>query len=243
MEYHYLWNSYQDSCSQIKEIFSTVNLILFDFDKTIINKDTGAEYMKFMVQRNPIRFVLCFFALPFTLPFLILNKTKFIGFSVLLWLVTCGMSPKKIVTLRKHFINRYLENKATVIYKNAIEQLISHAQNKDRVVIVSGASEWMVKRIIVKLCIPMLEFACSEETRLAGGMVSKFHCYSTKKVERIKMRYNLEEYETIIGYSDSSIDIPLLRLCNQQIIVNPKPNCGTKLTKSFGKSMKIVKWV
>ena len=35
------------------------------------------------------------------------------------------------------------------------------------------------------------------------------------------MRYNLEEYETIIGYSDSSIDIPLLRLCNQQIIVNP----------------------
>lgn len=149
----------------------------------------------------------------------------------------------KIVTLRKHFINRYLENKATVIYKNAIEQLISHAQNKDRVVIVSGASEWMVKRIIVKLCIPMLEFACSEETRLAGGMVSKFHCYSTKKVERIKMRYNLEEYETIIGYSDSSIDIPLLRLCNQQIIVNPKPNCGTKLTKSFGKSMKIVKWV
>jgi phosphatidylglycerophosphatase C len=243
VEYHYLWNSYQDSCSQIKEIFSTVNLILFDFDKTIINKDTGAEYMKFMVQRNPIRFVLCFFALPFTLPFLILNKTKFIGFSVLLWLVTCGMSPKKIVTLRKHFINRYLENKATVIYKNAIEQLISHAQNKDRVVIVSGASEWMVKRIIVKLCIPMLEFACSEETRLAGGMVSKFHCYSTKKVERIKMRYNLEEYETIIGYSDSSIDIPLLRLCNQQIIVNPKPNCGTKLTKSFGKSMKIVKWV
>lgn len=243
MEYRYLWNSYQDSCSQIKGIFSTVNLILFDFDKTIINKDTGAEYMKFMVQRNPIRFVLCFFALPYTLPFLILNKTKFIGFSVLLWLVTCGMSPKKVAKLRKRFINSYLENNATVIYKNAIDKLISHTQNNDTVVIVSGASEWMVKRIIAKLCIPKLEVACSEETRLAGGMVSKFHCYSTNKVERIKMRYNLEEYETIIGYSDSSIDIPLLRLCNQQIIVNPRPYCSTKLTKSFEKSMKIVKWV
>jgi phosphatidylglycerophosphatase C len=220
-----------------------VNLVLFDFDKTIINKDTGAEYIKFMLQRSPTRFALCFLALPFTLPFLILKKTKFIGFSVLLWLVTCGMPPKKVAALRKRFINRYLGNKTTAIYKSAIEKLISHVQNKDTVVIVSGASEWMVRGIISKQCIPTLEFACSEETRFAGGMVSKFHCYSANKVRRIKTRYNLEEYETIIGYSDSSIDIPLLRLCNQQIIVNPKPRCFKKLSKSFEQSMKTVNWV
>ncbi len=220
----------------------TVNLVLFDFDKTIISRDTGAEYMKFMLARNPFRFAACLLACPFVLPLLLFDKAKFVGYSIWLWLATIGMPIKKVIKLRKEFITQYLESEKTVVYQQAVETLNAHIQTLDRVVLVSGASEWMVKKVFAQLALPQVEFACSQEARLAGGMVSRFHCYAKNKVKSIHQLLNLDNYQSIIGYSDSSVDIPILALCTHRFIVNPKQSCLKKLNKSFDQSMTVVSW-
>ncbi|MDR7119498.1 HAD-IB family phosphatase [Rheinheimera soli] len=226
----------------IEEESIIVNLVLFDFDKTIISRDTGAEYMKFMLARNPLRLTACLFACPFVLPFLLFDKAKFVGYSVWLWLATIGMPIKKVIKLRNKFITQYLESEKTVVYQQAVETLNAHIQKLDKVVIVSGASEWMVKKVFAQLALPKVEFACSQEARLVGGMVSSFHCYAKNKVKSIHQRLNLVKYQSIIGYSDSSVDIPILALCTHRFIVNPKQSCLKKLIKSFDQSVTVVTW-
>ncbi len=198
--------------------------------------------MKFMVSRNPVRLLACLLAAPFVLPFLPCNKTKFIGFSIWLWLLTVGMPPRKIVHLRNSFIERYLKSETTLVFKKALEHLLSHTQKNDRIIVVSGASKWMVKKVLSQFPIPQIELVCSEEIRIASGMVSRFHCYSHNKVKHIQQLLDLKNYESIIGYSDSSVDIPILTLCTQRIVVNPKQKCLRKFSKSFNHSMTVVNW-
>ncbi|MBU2978734.1 HAD-IB family phosphatase [Alteromonas sp. C1M14] len=218
------------------------SLVLFDFDKTIVSTDTGTAYMKFMLLRSPLRLIACLLASPLVLVFLPFNKTKCISFSILLWLFTVGMPFRKVATLRSKFMARHLENTSTVVYQHAVERIRKHVKNKDRVVVVSGASQWMVKKVFAHLSLPQVEFACSQETRFIGGMISRFHCYAENKVKRIKPCLSFTNYQSIIGYSDSAVDIPLLALCTHRFIVNPKPNCLKKLTKSFNQSMSVVDW-
>ncbi|SBS35176.1 Phosphatidylglycerophosphatase C [Marinomonas spartinae] len=219
-----------------------MNLVLFDFDKTIVNRDTGAAYMKFMLCRNPLRLLFCFLSLPIFIPFLFHAKSKCIGFSVLLWLATLGISVRKIIHLRESFIRMYLNDNSTIIFKDAVQQLLLHSSNADEVIVVSGASEWMVKAIFAQKSLPKVKFVCSEETRFFGGMISKFHCYSSRKVKRVRELFDLGKYDSIIGYSDSSADIPILKLCNKRYIVNPTPTCFKKFTRSFNKEMAVLNW-
>jgi phosphatidylglycerophosphatase C len=226
----------------IKEEFSYMNLVLFDFDKTIINRDTGAAYMKFMLSRNPLRLLFCLLSLPISTPFLFHARTKHVGFSILLWLATLGISDRKIMHLRKLFIRMYLNDSSTIIFNDAVQQLLLHSSNTDDVIVVSGASDWMVKAVFAQNHLPNVRFVCSEETRFFGGIISKFHCYASRKVERVRELFDLEKYDLVIGYSDSSADIPMLKLCNKRYIINPSPRCFRKFTKSFNKAMAVLNW-
>lgn len=219
-----------------------MNLVLFDFDKTIINKDIGAAYMKYMLVRNPCRLAACVVMTPFVLLFLPFNNAKFIGYSVWLWLVTVGMSNKKLVGFRNKFITQFLDSETTMLYEKAVERLVVHTQNMDTVVVVSGASSWMVKKVFTRMSLPKVGFACSKEGKLAGGMVSHFHCYSQNKVVRINQLFNINDFSSIIGYSDSAVDIPILTLCTTRVVVNPQKKCLFKLRKSFNHAMSVVKW-
>lgn len=219
-----------------------MNLVLFDFDKTIVNKDTGAAYIKFMLCRNPLRLLAAIVSLVFTAPFLLHAKTKYVCFSTLLYLATMGMSPRKIICLRKAFIKKYLNDASTTIYQSARIQLASHLQDADKIVVVSGASLWMVKSVFKQSALPNVDFVCSEEKYTCKGLVSKFHCYGSNKVERIQQLYNVEQYDSIVGYSDSAADIPILRLCAKRYIVNPRDRCLTKFSKSFNSGMEVVHW-
>ena len=219
-----------------------MNLVLFDFDKTIVNKDTGAAYMRFMLCQNPLRLLAGIVSLGFTAPFLLHAKTKTICFSLLLYLATWGMSPRRIIDLRKTFVTKYLNDTSTIIYQSARKQLLSHLQNADKVVVVSGASTWMVKSVFKQSVLPSVDFVCSEEQYTCKGLVSQFHCYGSNKVKRIQQKYNLEHYDSIIGYSDSSADIPILSLCAKRYIVNPRDKCLTKFTQSFTCGIEVVNW-
>ena len=198
--------------------------------------------MRFMLLRNPVRFLWCFLTVPLVLPFLFHARTKRMGFSALLWITTFCMSNNKLANLRRTFIKHYLTNSSTIVFKDAINQMQQHLLNADEVIVVSGASRWMVKAIFSQKDLPPVKLICSEEKRFLGGMICTFHCYAMNKAKRIQRHYELAEFNSLIGYSDSAADIPLLTLCHKRVVVNPQPKCLKRLRKSFNQQMKVVSW-
>lgn len=217
-----------------------MNLVLFDFDKTIINKDSGAAFMRFIIFRNPIRLMFCALAAPLAALFLVHEKTKRVGFSIWLWIATFAMHRKKVVHLRNAFIKAFSNDRTTRVLARA--QLAHHFEQGDRIIIVSGASKWIVRKLIAQLALTHTELICSEEKRFAFGMVCTFHCISSNKVLRLTETVATANYNSITGYSDSASDIPMLNICSQRIVINPTKRCLKKFTHVFHNDMKIKKW-
>ncbi len=220
----------------------SVNLVLFDFDKTIINRDTGEAYIWFMLKRSRIRSFFVLLVLPLVFPFLLFSKAKFIAFSILLWLLTTGMSERKQAGLRRQFIREYLDDGNTRIFSAATEALRKHCEKGDEIVIVSGASIWMVRKIVAATGMPVSLFLCSRERRFLSGRICRFHCYARNKVGEIERRFKLQNYAQIIGYSDSAADIPLLTLCDKRVLVNPSSRCQQKFNAAFCGNADVVSW-
>jgi phosphatidylglycerophosphatase C len=216
---------------------------LFDFDKTIVSKDTGFEFILFALKRNKLRALFAIIALPFALLFFTSNRLRFIGNSTFLWLATCGLNRKNIAVLREQFISDYLRTQNVKVYPLAIARIKQHQANNDQVIIASGSSKWMVKKTFIKLGISNITIIGSREMYFFQGMVANEHCYSKNKIKMIRKIVELDQFAKITGYSDSSADIPLISLCDTKMVINPKIRCLRKFKKSFGNDFKVLHWV
>lgn len=218
-------------------------LVLFDFDKTIINKDTGFYFIRFALKRNVLRFLLALILSPFILLLILSNKTRFTGNSIYLWISTVGLSPCKIDKLRNRFIHCYLNSPEVFIYKDALIKINSHADKDHQILIISGASHWMVEQIIALRKFPNVNILGSSEQRFLGGMKSDFHCFGQNKVKALNKFLNINSYTKVIGYSDSSSDIPILSICQDRYIINPTKRSLIRFEKVFKANMSVLNWI
>ncbi|WP_196137837.1 HAD-IB family phosphatase [Aliikangiella sp. G2MR2-5] len=215
---------------------------LFDFDKTIINKDTGFCFILYSLKRNYLRTILAILLTPLILPLFTSNRTRYLGNSVYLWISTFGLSPVRIEKLRQAFIDTFLSIDEVVIYQEALSRIDMHQIENERVVIISGSSQWMLEKIFKKIGYSGLTLIGSNETRFLGGMVSKFHCFAQNKLVQLERKLTIKDFNSITGYTDSSNDVPLLSLCSQKYLVNPNKRCLKRFQKSFGQDAKVLIW-
>jgi len=91
--------------------------------------------------------------------------------------------------------------------------------------------------------LPELKILGSSEQRFLGGMKSNFHCFEQNKVKALNESLNLNDYNQVIGYSDSASDIPLLSICHSKYIINPNQSSLIKFEKAFKTDMTVLNWV
>jgi len=218
-------------------------IALFDFDKTIINKDTGLSFILYALKKNLLRYFFALLITPILLLFFLSNKTRFIGNSIYLWIATAGLSISGVRELRTNFINHYVNSPEVIIYKDALIKIEEHFEQGHQVLIISGASTWIVEGIIKTIDVPKLQILGSDEQRFFGGMVSRFHCFEQNKVKILDQLLNINDYSQIFGYSDSSADIPLLSICHNKYVVNPTQRSLIKFKKAFKTDVKVLNWV
>lgn len=218
-------------------------LALFDFDKTIISKDTGTHYVLFALKKNCWRFVFGLLLFPIAGLFFLFYNTRYIGNSIYFWITTVGLSVNEIKELRESFIDYYLNRPEVIIYNDAFDKIKSHCEQGHQVYIISGASQWMVEKIIEKTDLTEVFILGSDEQRFFGGMVSKFHCFAQNKITALNEVLDLKSYTKVIGYSDSSSDIPLLSICHRRYAVNPNRRSLKKFNKAFKADIKMLDWV
>lgn len=217
-------------------------LALFDFDKTIVNQDTGLAYVVFALRRNPLRLLSALLVFPVALLFFSSRKTRYISNAIFLWIATVGQSNFKINNIRAEFVSCYLSSKRVVVYQQAVEEINTYLNQGATLVIITGCFEQLVMDILVKLDLAQVFVLGSSEFRKFGGMITDFHCFSSNKLKRLKTVYELKSFQKIVGYSDSAADIPMLSICDDKFIINPSKRSLDKIKQAFEHNIVVLNW-
>lgn len=181
-------------------------LALFDFDKTLYNKDSLLEFTKFCIGKKQF-----YLGMIYLMPSLIAMKTGFISNE--------KMKKKYIRHFFKDlkysdFVSKGIQFKSEIdknINTHFFELFQDHLKNKHKVVIVTASiPEWIKS------------WAENHNATVIGTEIKfiddKFlgfstpNCNGKEKVTRIKATFNLDDFESILVYGNGKGDKEMLQL-------------------------------
>ena len=190
-----------------------MNLALFDFDGTLTRKDSLEEFIIFAVGRREYYFKLLFFS-----PIYIMYKLKIMHNSkakeMLLSLYFSGVRESSFKEIALKFSNEKINS---ILREEIYEKLQEHKRNGDRVIVVSASMKCWLKpwtdKENVELLSTEMEFI---DTRFSGHFKTP-NCHGVEKLNRIKEILNLNDYEKVYAYGDSSGDEQMLEVADVKV--------------------------
>jgi len=188
-----------------------VKLALFDFDGTLTTKDSLGEFIKFAVGTKIYYFKLLFFT-----PIFILYKIKLMDNSyakeLLFRLFFYGYNEEKFKKIAKEFSLTKLD---AIRREDIYAKFLQHIDNNDRVVIVSASMRcWLepwAQKHKVELLSTELQFS---DAHFSGSFQTK-NCHGKEKLKRVQQLLDLDNYDEIYVYGDSSGDDAILEIATQ----------------------------
>ncbi len=201
-------------------------LALFDLDQTLIPWDTQLLFCNWVLRHEPVRRLFLLFLLPFLPLWWVLGsegmKRVFLSF---LW----KMRRERLEELVENFVERYVPSEC---YSGLLEELAKEGERGRRTILLSASPEFYARPIG-----EALGFDASYGTRVEFGdtmpLFPDFTGGNNKrevKVQRLLEEGEIEQVEVLedsAGYSDSTVDLPMLRLCEEITVVNPGAELGS----------------
>ncbi len=198
-----------------------MSLALFDLDNTLIAGDSDYEWGKWLVHKNKVdksyynrmneKFYQDYEAG-------ILDIYAYLDFALA---PLAQIAPSELAALHREFMEQVI---VPIWLPNAESLLARHRDRGDLLVIISATNRFIIEPICHKLGVE--EIIATELERINGhytGKVSGVPSYQQGKVERLQ-DWLKSRHETLQGsyfYSDSINDLPLLRLVDNPVAVNP----------------------
>lgn len=216
-------------------------LVVFDFDHTLYDGDSGSHLFKWLIERDWWRRALALLIAPIAGPMVAWMPTRRRGISAFVWVGTLGMRTTADFDLAT---DRYVAAHAEAIRARllpiALDVLRLHREAGDNVVVATGAPPELARAI--------LAFVAHEDLPVIGTIVGpKFgaigalrHCHY-----RMKMTMLREAGYTApvaAAYSDSSADLPLLQAAQRPVVVNPKPQRVAMFRRVLPPGTQILNW-
>lgn len=189
-------------------------IAFFDFDGTITTKDTLLEFIKF--SKGNTAFYKGFL---FNSHWLLAFKAKLISNQaakekILAWFFK-GMTEKDFVNVCQAFAK---EKIPALIKASAQKAIDDFKKAGTEVVIVSASPEnWLrywTSENNLKLIATELEII---DGKLTGKIKGK-NCHGEEKVNRIRNQFDLNSFDKIFAYGDSSGDKPMLALAHESFM-------------------------
>ena len=198
----------------------TGGLALFDLDQTLIAWDTQLLFCNWVLRKEPVRrlYLVVF------VPFLVLSKVLgsegmkriFLSF---LW----RMPRQQLEDLVEEFVAYHVPRS---FYPSMLEVLAEERAKGRRLVLVSASPEFYARPLG-----EALGFDASYGTRVEfEGFMPLFPDFTGgNNKKEVKVSRLLEEGEIVEngvqknsrGFSDSTVDLPMLELCEEVTVVNP----------------------
>ncbi len=189
-----------------------MTLALFDFDGTITTDDSLLKFIRFVVGDR--RFLLGLVVLS---PMLVLYKFKLIPNYkakqyMLSWFFK-GMSKDAFLKVANEYSLVHIDK---ILRPKAIEKINWHKNQGHKVVVVSASIECWLRPWCEKNGLELIATKLEIKDDIVTGKLLSKNCYGVEKVNRIKELYNIEKYDYIYAYGDSSGDKQMLELAHEK---------------------------
>ncbi len=183
-------------------------IAFFDFDGTITTKDSLAEFIKF---RNGSGGFLS--GLVPLIPYIIGYKISLIDRQAakekLLSVFFGGTDEKEFISDSQNFVREEIPG---LLRPLAMEKLNWHKQQGHDIVIVSASPTYWLE----PWCEEHKFFCIATRLEVTGGKITGkiagLNCHGDEKVRLIRSRYDLDQYQEVFAYGDTSGDKPMLAL-------------------------------
>lgn len=216
-------------------------LVVFDFDHTLYDGDSGSHLFRWLIERAWWRCLLAVLVAPVAGPMIAFLPTRRAGISAFVWVGTIGLHRRRDLD---DLIDRYVDGHVEVIKARllpiALDVLHRHRLAGDRVVVATGAPPELAREI--------LAFVAHEDVPVVGSLVGpKFgaigalrHCHNQMKMTMLREAGHVQP--VAVAYSDSSADLPLLRAAQAPVVVNPKPGQVEMFRQALPAGTPILNW-
>ncbi|MBV2208658.1 MAG: haloacid dehalogenase-like hydrolase [Thermomonas sp.] len=216
-------------------------LVVFDFDHTLYDGDSGSHLFKWLIGRAWWRRVLALLIAPVAGPLVAFLPTRRRGISAFVWVGTFGISTR---TELDALIDRYVQTHAPAIrarlLPQALEVFQKHRAAGDRVLVATGAPPELARAILAFVAhqdVPVIGTLLGPKL---GAMGVLRHCHYAMKMTMIREAGYAQPVAS--AYSDSSADLPLLQAAQQPVVVNPKAGRVAMFQRVLPQGTPILNW-
>jgi phosphatidylglycerophosphatase C len=211
-------------------------VVLFDFDGVLIRGYTFAMFMRDRYARVRWRKGLVLVLSPWFLLTLPFSRRRVLRSLVHLGLL--GLDEARYRDLAQAFAVALVHQPGR-FFREGLSALRRHQAAGDRIVIVTGCEESLVRGVLAELGITDVEVLASRLRPGRLGMRSEWHNIGRRKVELLA-RHGIEAWQ--VAYSDSSQDLPMLALAAEAVLVNATPKLCKRVEKALGRSVTRAEW-
>lgn len=214
----------------------SARVVLFDFDGVLFRGDAFSVFVRERYARGFLRRLLLLPALPWMLLSWPISWRLPVRTLVHVALLGCG--EKKYVAMARAF-GAALARKPGQFYRDGLQALRRHQAEGDRVVVVTGCEQHVATAILDELGLRDVEVLASEFRPGWLGMRVKLHNIGRRKVQKLHAA-GIKEWQ--LAYSDSLIDVPMLKPAAEAVLVNGTPRLCKKLERALGRTVTCVDW-
>ncbi len=194
--------------------------VVFDFDYTLYDGDSGSHLVRWLLARNPVRLLAALLASPLLLPMLAWLRTRRRAVSAYFWIGTFGLhAVRDADQLIERYVLAHADEVRARLLAQGMEAVRAHRIDGDRVVIATGAPPQLARHILAAASQQDLPVIGTTLKPWLGGLIAARHCHA-----EVKLTMLAEAGISAIdrAYSDSLADLPLLLAAREPVVVNPK---------------------
>ena len=216
-------------------------LVVFDFDHTLYDGDSGSHLFKWLIERDWWRRLLALLIAPVAGPMVAWMPTRRSGISAFVWVGTIGLHrTRDLDAVIDEYVALHANSIRSRLLPVALDVLHRHREAGDRVIVATGAPPELARAI--------LAFVAHEDVPVIGTLVGpKFgavaairHCHSHMKMTMLRDAGYTQP--VAIAYTDSSADLPLLQAAQHPVVVNPKASSMAKFQRVLPAGTPILNW-
>ena len=214
--------------------------VVFDFDHTLYDGDSGTHLFAWLIKRSWWRQALALLVTPVCGPMIAFLPTRRRGISAYVWIGTIGLHSRGSLDA---LIDRYVALHADAIRPRllpvALEVLHAHREAGDRVVIATGAPPELARAILAFVAHEAVPVIGTVVGPKFGGVGARRHCHAEEKMRMLR-EHGYGDID--IAYSDSSADVPLLKAAKAPVVVNPKHGSIAMFRRILPAGTPILNW-
>lgn len=216
-------------------------LVVFDFDHTLYDGDSGGHLIAWMIRRHWLRQLAALLAAPVLGPMVAWLPTRRRGISGLLWIGAFGLHRRRELD---DLIDEYVKHDAARIRQRllpvALEVLHRHRVAGDRVLIATGAPPELARAILAFVAHEDVPVVGTQVGPKLGAVGAIRHCHHAMKMTMLREAGYTRP--VAIAYTDSSADLPLLRAAKRPVVVNPKAGSVAMFREALPPGTPILNW-